>query len=82
MDNESPITGFDRTAGAMTCTVRVNGFEALAVIDSGSGLSVVSRALVDRCHVKPQAYRGPLIATVNGETFRPRKGQGGRSSCG
>ena len=65
-----PITNED-ASGAVTCTVECEDIAASAVIDSGSGISVVSKRFLKKCGGKAVKYEGPSLCTVSGDCFKP-----------
>ena len=60
----------DKLFGAVKCIVMVNGISAVAVVDTGSGISLLSKHFVDKNHLSTSIWEGPLITVVTGETFR------------
>ena len=60
----------DDDVGAVLCDVICCDMLTTAVLDSGSGISVVSAAFLKRCGVSPVKYIGPKICTLN-DSFSP-----------
>ena len=56
--------------GAVLCDVVCCGMLATAVLDSGSGISVVSASFLRRCGVSASKYKGPKMCTLN-NSFDP-----------
>ena len=69
-DNIQPVTSSKNIIGALTCQVKINNCLAECVLDTGSGLSLISSKFVKRHHIKKIKWEGPLVTVVTGDTFR------------
>jgi predicted aspartyl protease len=65
-----PVTSSNNVIGALTCQVKVNNFLAECVLDTGSGLSLISSRFVEKYNIKKLKWDGPIVTVVTGDTFR------------
>ena len=70
MGNQNPINE-NESSGAVMCDALCENLDCVAIIDSGSGLSFVSKSLLLKLKVKPTAYDGPSVCMLSGECFKP-----------
>lgn len=55
--------------GALSCVVSGNGVNAVAVIDTGAGISLLSEDFVGRMRLVRYTWSGPMVTVVSGDTF-------------
>lgn len=65
-----PIT-FAAVVDALTCSLQVNGYKARAVLDTGSGISLISENFAKNCGFMRCGWDPPppLMKVVTGATF-------------
>lgn len=77
--------------GALSCVVHVNNVDAVAVMDTGSGISLLSDIFATEMKLLRRPWSGPMVTVVSDDTFSieeevtvsvelPQRGLSGR--CG
>lgn len=57
---------------AVYCEISLSGFKAYCIVDSGSGISLVSKELVSRNKIPTVQWTGPTAVVVNGSVLEVR----------
>ena len=62
---------FTKTYTPLRIDGKVNGVDMPIIVDTGSGLSIASLAVVNQLSLTIQPWSGPIISAINGERVRP-----------
>src|SRR5689334_15029476 len=59
----------EAAVGAMLCDIILNNTKATVILDTGSGVSLVSDDFVNKTAAPIKSWDGPLVTTVSGNSF-------------
>jgi hypothetical protein len=67
VDETEPVVVSECFTGALTCKVLVNGIPATTVIDTVSGISIISSNFVNENNISKIRWDGPTVTVMSGD---------------